>query len=83
MELIVLGVCRFNGSYERQLTVGKEYECSLTEGMIPLSPLADFTGDDGRQHVCHAIRFTKDDVSLEDIYFKHRREKANENIRKN
>jgi hypothetical protein len=52
-------VCDWNGSYEGQLTKGKEYIIEITPRILTCSPLCCFINDKGNMSECHLERFTK------------------------
>lgn len=51
--------CKSNWSYERQLTIGKEYIIEIVEPILALSPLCDFIGDNEKLSGAHLQRFEK------------------------
>lgn len=52
-------VCMGNGGYEYALTEGKEYDIVISGRILPMSPLCDFDGDNGKGGSCHLERFKK------------------------
>jgi hypothetical protein len=51
--------CRFSDGYKNQLTVGKEYEITIVERILPTSPLCEFMGDNGKLSAGHLTRFER------------------------
>ena len=50
--------CLYNRGYEYSLTVGKIYDITMGEGILPMTPLCTLMGDDGKV-CCHLTRFEK------------------------
>ncbi len=51
--------CIANRGYEGLLTIGKEYQITVTEPIMPMSPLCIVVADNGRKATCHIHRFEK------------------------
>lgn len=51
--------CHANYGYDGSLTVGKIYEITVVERMLPMSPMCTYIDDKGREGVAHLTRFTK------------------------
>ena len=49
--------CTCNRGYEDKLTVGKDYRITVTTGIVPMSALCSFIGDNGQQCEAHLYRF--------------------------
>ena len=56
---IFTAICKRNDGYESKLTVGKEYQITITPRILPCSPLCKVMGDDTKVAECHLIRFEK------------------------
>lgn len=52
-------ICKANYGYEGMLTVGKEYEITIEERFLPMSPLCSFENDKGKLGSAHLTRFEK------------------------
>ena len=50
--------CLANRGYEDSLTVGKIYDITMNEGILPMTPLCTLMGDNGTV-CCHLSRFEK------------------------
>lgn len=51
--------CKFNYSYENCLVIGKVYEITVTTRILPMSPLCEGVGENGKGFECHLERFDK------------------------
>lgn len=51
--------CVRNDSYENRLRIGDEYEIEIVEPILPMSPLCQGVGHNGKGFTCHLTRFEK------------------------
>ena len=51
--------CHANYSYEDVLKKDKEYKIKITPRILPMSPLCEGIGENGKKFECHLERFTK------------------------
>lgn len=52
-------ICKANYGYENYLTEGKEYEITIRERILPMSPLCSFITDKKEPGAAHLTRFEK------------------------
>jgi hypothetical protein len=64
--------CHANWGYENYLTVGKVYEITIAERILPVSPLCTYVDDKGAEGSAHLTRFTKIE-EIKDEHTKHSR----------